>query len=99
MEKNEVIWDENIHIIGGSFDFNKENNTSYEGDIQKSEFIGCGIILNHIKNFTVTNINKLTNAKKYCILYGNALNGFPIIELYSGTYCLANLQINSYFSS
>lgn len=74
-KKEETIWDENIHIIGGTFDFNKENNTNYNGNIQVGEYIGCGIVLNHIKNFSVTNINKLTNAKKYCILYGNAING------------------------
>ena len=74
-KKEETIWDENIHIVGGDFDFNKENNLNYNGNIQIGGYIGCGIVLNHIKNFSVTNINKLTNAKKYCILYGNALNG------------------------
>lgn len=74
-KKEETVWDENIHIIGGTFDFNKENNTNYNGNIQVGEYIGCGIVLNHLKNFSVTNVNKLTNAKKYCILYGNALNG------------------------
>ena len=67
-KKEETIWDENIHIVGGDFDFNKENNLNYNGNIQIGGYIGCGIVLNHINNFSVTNINKITNAKKYCIL-------------------------------